>query len=167
MLNTLYTFWFFFCLFLLFFLRFSSFSFFWSFFLVSLVSLSTWKVFVIFLFFSFENLIKLNFLILLQTSFQVFGLGNKTYPEYNVMGKQIDQRMSELGAKRIYPLGLGNDDENIEDDFLVWKKGFAPAVCKVSSLFSVFSFFCSISSLFFCFLFFLSKIFLFSLFFVQ
>jgi NADPH-ferrihemoprotein reductase len=62
--------------------------------------------------------------------YAVFGLGNKTYPEYNVIGKQIDKRMEELGATRIYPLGLGNDDENIEDDFLVWKKGFAPVVCK-------------------------------------
>jgi len=62
--------------------------------------------------------------------YAVFGLGNKTYPEYNVIGKQIDKRMEELGATRIHTLGLGNDDQNIEDDFLVWKKGFAPVICK-------------------------------------
>jgi len=65
-----------------------------------------------------------------NVKYAVFGLGNKTYPEYNVIGKQIDKRMAELGATRIYDLGLGNDDDNIEDDFLVWKKGFAPVVCK-------------------------------------
>lgn len=41
---------------------------------------------------------------------QVFALGNKTYEHYNAMGKYVDKRMEELGAKRIFDLGLGDDD---------------------------------------------------------
>jgi NADPH-ferrihemoprotein reductase len=62
--------------------------------------------------------------------YAVFGLGNKTYDQFNRMGKDIDRRMEELGAQRIYVLGLGDDDVNIEKDFLSWKKGFAITVCK-------------------------------------
>ena len=41
---------------------------------------------------------------------QVFGLGNKTYEHFNAMGKYVDQRLEELGAKRIFELGIGDDD---------------------------------------------------------
>lgn len=41
---------------------------------------------------------------------QVFGLGNKTYEHYNAMGIYVDKRLEELGAERIYELGLGDDD---------------------------------------------------------
>jgi hypothetical protein len=41
---------------------------------------------------------------------QVFGLGNKTYEHYNSMGKFWDARLAELGAHRVYDMGLGDDD---------------------------------------------------------
>jgi len=41
---------------------------------------------------------------------QVFGLGNKTYENYNSMGKFVDKRLAELGAERVFELGLGDDD---------------------------------------------------------
>lgn len=41
---------------------------------------------------------------------QVFGLGNKTYEHFNAMGKYVDQRLEQLGAQRIFELGLGDDD---------------------------------------------------------
>ncbi|XP_071481377.1 NADPH--cytochrome P450 reductase-like [Diadema antillarum] len=62
--------------------------------------------------------------------YAVFGLGNKTYEHYNAMGKYLDQRLEELGAERIYELGLGDDDQNIEEDFVTWKDKFWPAVCE-------------------------------------
>lgn len=43
-------------------------------------------------------------------SSQVFGLGNKTYEHFNAMGKYVDQRLEQLGAQRIFELGLGDDD---------------------------------------------------------
>lgn len=43
-------------------------------------------------------------------AFQVFGLGNKTYEHFNAMGKYVDKRLEELGAQRIFELGMGDDD---------------------------------------------------------
>jgi NADPH-ferrihemoprotein reductase len=51
----------------------------------------------------------------------VFGLGNKQYEHYNAMGKFFDSTLESLGASRIAPLGLGNDDEDLEADFEAWK----------------------------------------------
>jgi len=41
---------------------------------------------------------------------QVFGLGNKTYENYNSMGKFVDRKLEELGAERVFELGLADDD---------------------------------------------------------
>ncbi|XP_053950395.1 NADPH--cytochrome P450 reductase isoform X1 [Anastrepha ludens] len=62
-------------------------------------------------------------------NYAVFGLGNKTYEHYNKMAIYVDQRLEELGATRVFELGLGDDDANIEDDFITWKDRFWPAVC--------------------------------------
>ncbi|OXB64731.1 hypothetical protein ASZ78_016258 [Callipepla squamata] len=51
--------------------------------------------------------------------FAVFGLGNKTYEHFNAMGKYVDKRLEELGAQRIFELGLGDDDGNIRQYELV------------------------------------------------
>lgn len=62
-------------------------------------------------------------------NYAVFGLGNKTYEHYNKVGIYVDKRLEELGANRVFELGLGDDDANIEDDFIAWKDKFWPAVC--------------------------------------
>ncbi|XP_013384420.1 NADPH--cytochrome P450 reductase [Lingula anatina] len=62
--------------------------------------------------------------------YAVFSLGNKTYEHYNAMGKYVDKRLEELGATRIYEVGLGDDDANIEEDFVTWREKFWPAVCE-------------------------------------
>ncbi|XP_054273617.1 NADPH--cytochrome P450 reductase [Macrosteles quadrilineatus] len=62
-------------------------------------------------------------------NYAVFGLGNKTYEHYNAVGIYVDKRLEELGATRVMELGLGDDDANIEDDFITWKDKFWPAVC--------------------------------------
>lgn len=63
-------------------------------------------------------------------NFAVFGLGNKTYEHYNAMAKNTDKRLEELGAKRVHDLGLGDDDGNLEEDFMMWREAFWPAVCE-------------------------------------
>jgi NADPH-ferrihemoprotein reductase len=63
-------------------------------------------------------------------NYAVFGLGNKTYEHFNAMGKYVDQRLEELGGKRVYELGLGDNDGNIEEDFMRWCEGFWPAVAE-------------------------------------
>ncbi|EPY83948.1 NADPH--cytochrome P450 reductase isoform 3-like protein [Camelus ferus] len=62
--------------------------------------------------------------------YAVFGLGNKTYEHFNAMGKYVDKRLEQLGAQRIYELGLGDDDGNLEEDFITWREQFWPAVCE-------------------------------------
>jgi NADPH-ferrihemoprotein reductase len=51
----------------------------------------------------------------------VFGLGNKQYDHYNVMGKFFDRAFSLVGGKRLMELGLGDDDDDLEGDFETWK----------------------------------------------
>lgn len=63
-------------------------------------------------------------------NYAVFALGNKTYEHYNEMGKYVDKRLEELGATRVYAMGMGDDDANIEEDFITWKDNFWPAVCE-------------------------------------
>lgn len=62
--------------------------------------------------------------------YTVFGLGNKTYEHYNAMGKYVDKRLAELGATRVFELGMGDDDANMEDDFITWKDAMWPKVCE-------------------------------------
>ena len=62
-------------------------------------------------------------------NFAVFGLGNKTYENYNTVGKCTDKQMEELHASRICELGMGDDDANIEDDFIIWSEKFWASVC--------------------------------------
>uniref|UniRef100_A0A915L6H1 NADPH--cytochrome P450 reductase n=1 Tax=Romanomermis culicivorax TaxID=13658 RepID=A0A915L6H1_ROMCU len=64
-------------------------------------------------------------------NYAVFGLGNKTYEHFNAMGKFTDQRLAEMGARRVYELGLGDDDGNLEEDFMLWRENFWPAVCEL------------------------------------
>uniref|UniRef100_A0A8R1DSH1 NADPH--cytochrome P450 reductase n=1 Tax=Caenorhabditis japonica TaxID=281687 RepID=A0A8R1DSH1_CAEJA len=62
--------------------------------------------------------------------FAVFGLGNKTYEHFNEIGKQMDKQLEKLGAKRIFQLGLGDDDANLEEDFMIWREAFLPKVAE-------------------------------------
>jgi len=69
-----------------------------------------------------------------RMKYAVFGLGNKTYEHYNAMAIYVDKKLAQLGAKRIHPLGLGDDDANLEDDFITWKELFWQSACSEFNL---------------------------------
>lgn len=53
----------------------------------------------------------------------IFGLGNKTYEHYNVIGRRVDDSLSKMGGTRIGERGEGDDDKSMEEDYLEWKDG--------------------------------------------
>eukprot|EP00002_Diphylleia_rotans_P009972 TRINITY_DN2034_c0_g1_i1.p1 TRINITY_DN2034_c0_g1~~TRINITY_DN2034_c0_g1_i1.p1 ORF type:complete len:650 (+),score=150.17 TRINITY_DN2034_c0_g1_i1:45-1994(+) len=59
----------------------------------------------------------------------VFALGNKTYEQYNTCGRGIDSRLEQLGATRLVARGEGDDDGNLEEDFIAWKEKLWTELC--------------------------------------
>ncbi len=59
--------------------------------------------------------------ILSHVEYAVFGLGNTQYDHYNAPGKFMDRALTAAGAQRILPLGLGDDNTDLEADFETWK----------------------------------------------
>jgi len=63
--------------------------------------------------------------------FSVFALGNRTYEHFNAMGKFVDSQLLKLGAEKLCDMGVGDDDQNIEDDFVQWQENiFWPSICR-------------------------------------
>ncbi|CAO3671892.1 unnamed protein product [Rhizopus microsporus] len=60
----------------------------------------------------------------------LFGLGNKTYEQYNEVSRKVHNCLSKLGAHIIGERGEGDDDGSLEEDFLSWKEKMWPAFCE-------------------------------------
>jgi NADPH-ferrihemoprotein reductase len=60
--------------------------------------------------------------------FCVFGLGNKQYEHYNLMGKTTNTCLEALGGTRMFDYGEGDDDATLEEDFDGWRAQLWPAL---------------------------------------
>eukprot|EP00397_Hematodinium_sp_SG-2012_P015936 GEMP01016240.1.p1 GENE.GEMP01016240.1~~GEMP01016240.1.p1 ORF type:complete len:647 (+),score=140.80 GEMP01016240.1:126-2066(+) len=63
--------------------------------------------------------------------YTVFGCGNRLYTEFNKAGKDIDQHIKRLGGKRMAPIGMGDDDGDVEDDFSRWQETIWDPICQL------------------------------------
>jgi tRNA wybutosine-synthesizing protein 1 len=57
-------------------------------------------------------------------SFSVFGCGNNAYGNnFNKTGRDMHKFLKSLRARSLVPLGLGNEEDNIDEQFNKWSKG--------------------------------------------
>mmetsp|Transcript_2827 Transcript_2827/g.4034 ORF Transcript_2827/g.4034 Transcript_2827/m.4034 type:complete len:642 (+) Transcript_2827:49-1974(+) len=61
--------------------------------------------------------------------YTIFGLGNKTYEFYNAVARRFDERLTQLGAESVFPLGEGDDDCSLQEDFDNWRRKLWEPIC--------------------------------------
>uniref|UniRef100_W5KSD2 Nitric oxide synthase n=1 Tax=Astyanax mexicanus TaxID=7994 RepID=W5KSD2_ASTMX len=60
----------------------------------------------------------------------VFGLGSRMYPQFCAFAHAVDDKLAELGAKCVTPIGEGDELNGQEEAFSAWACTAFKAVCK-------------------------------------
>ncbi|KAG2209699.1 hypothetical protein INT47_001845 [Mucor saturninus] len=63
-------------------------------------------------------------------NYVMFGLGNKTYDQYNEVSRRVNKSLSQLGAHLVGVAGEGDDDGSLEEDYLAWIDTLWPDFCQ-------------------------------------
>jgi sulfite reductase alpha subunit-like flavoprotein len=73
---------------------------------------------------------------LANMKFALFGFGDSSYKQYNVMGRMLYQRLQQLGAKSFVERGLGDDqaEGGYNLGLVKWKKTFFERLREVTQL---------------------------------
>ncbi|XP_076364142.1 nitric oxide synthase, salivary gland-like [Tachypleus tridentatus] len=71
-----------------------------------------------------EHLVTLN-----QMKYGVFALGSSQYPTFCAFGKNVDETLNALQAKRLLAVGLGDELRGQEQTFNKWAKEFYEVAC--------------------------------------
>ncbi|KAL6575705.1 MFS transporter multidrug-resistance type transporter [Orobanche hederae] len=66
-----------------------------------------------------------------KLQYGVFDLGNRQYEHFNKIATEVDKFVAEQGGQRLVPVGLGDDDQCIEDDFSAWRDLVCPELNKI------------------------------------
>ncbi|KAL6557591.1 MFS transporter multidrug-resistance type transporter [Orobanche minor] len=66
-----------------------------------------------------------------KLQYGVFGLGNRQCEHFNKIATEVDKFVVEHGGQRLVPVGLGDDDQCIEDDFSAWRDLVCPELNKI------------------------------------
>eukprot|EP00397_Hematodinium_sp_SG-2012_P067811 GEMP01106827.1.p1 GENE.GEMP01106827.1~~GEMP01106827.1.p1 ORF type:complete len:147 (+),score=17.30 GEMP01106827.1:147-587(+) len=53
--------------------------------------------------------------------YTLMGLGDMNYSDFQAFPIWCDERMAHLGAQKIHPRGIGDDCQDIEEDFENWQ----------------------------------------------
>ncbi|KAL6528959.1 MFS transporter multidrug-resistance type transporter [Orobanche minor] len=66
-----------------------------------------------------------------KLQYGVFCIGNRQYEHFNKIATEVDKFVVEQGRQRLVPVGLGDDDQCIEDDFSAWRDLVCPELNKI------------------------------------
>ncbi|EUD68055.1 NADPH-ferrihemoprotein reductase [Plasmodium inui San Antonio 1] len=69
-----------------------------------------------------------------NTIYSIMGLGSKQYKHFNKVAKKLANYLTKFKAKQISQNVFGDDDDNIYQDFEIWKKEFFKQLVKVLHL---------------------------------
>ncbi len=57
-------------------------------------------------------------------SYTIFGLGSSKYENFNEMSKKFEKVFQKVGLKRVIENGIGDDANDINEDYEKWRKTF-------------------------------------------